>query len=369
MYKSIMLKDYGDSINFRRYWKLIEYRKTNKPSESNVVEWHHIMPRSLYPDFLNDVDNLVCLTSREHFISHWLLAKITNTNKMWFAFNQMKRVSKSSRSILYQYAREHISKAISEANKGYVHSQKMKDNMSRITSGMVVVKDKDGATFRVSIEDDRYKNGELVFYRTGFRHKEETIEKMKSNNFISGKILCHDPLNHESRGYYDECPEGWITGESPLIKEKISNKIKGMAWFHNPITKKSNRYYIGEEPEGYKRGRIKYNNNGFKKANSMTNVVDLVSRKVSKVENVDKSIHAPQSATTTDKTIIIVYDSKIYSSCKQFNKMTGLNINRNFLLECLEKDFNELNGKEIMVYNLSNFNINQHIDKEIAWII
>lgn len=55
-----------------------------------IYERHHIIPKSL--GGANDELNIVCLTYREHFLAHWLLAKFTkgqNQKKMQFAFGKM----------------------------------------------------------------------------------------------------------------------------------------------------------------------------------------------------------------------------------------------------------------------------------------
>lgn len=53
------------------------------------LEFHHIKPRSLYPELATDPDNLVLLTGREHYICHWLLTKIYPCQSMFFAFMVM----------------------------------------------------------------------------------------------------------------------------------------------------------------------------------------------------------------------------------------------------------------------------------------
>jgi hypothetical protein len=58
---------------------------------AGYTETHHIIPQSLGGS--NDIDNLVELTAREHFICHWLLIKMTEgeeRSKMLYALNGMK---------------------------------------------------------------------------------------------------------------------------------------------------------------------------------------------------------------------------------------------------------------------------------------
>jgi len=37
-------------------------------------EYHHIKPKSLYPELVKDPDNIVCLTAYEHILAHKYLA-------------------------------------------------------------------------------------------------------------------------------------------------------------------------------------------------------------------------------------------------------------------------------------------------------
>lgn len=46
------------------------------------------------------------------------------------------------------------------------------------------------------------------------------------------------------------CPEGYTAGR---LKQKTNNK-KGLLWFNN--TKENKQFKVGEEPEGFVRGRI-----------------------------------------------------------------------------------------------------------------
>ena len=64
-------------MNYEKiYNSLIQKRLTNKIDRSVCYcEFHHIKPRSIYPELENEQSNIVALTAREHFIAHRLLAK------------------------------------------------------------------------------------------------------------------------------------------------------------------------------------------------------------------------------------------------------------------------------------------------------
>lgn len=84
------------------YFRLIESRKINR--RDTYQEIHHIVPRSVYGSKLldeseithiNDPNNLVFLTPREHFIAHWLLARaFPNNNQIIGAFWAMSNFAK-----------------------------------------------------------------------------------------------------------------------------------------------------------------------------------------------------------------------------------------------------------------------------------
>ena len=57
----------------KEYDELIKYRINNAPPNTEYIEIHHIIPRSL--GGTNYKDNLVALLAREHLHAHWLLFK------------------------------------------------------------------------------------------------------------------------------------------------------------------------------------------------------------------------------------------------------------------------------------------------------
>ena len=79
---------------YTRWYNQIVDRARFRITE-DYTETHHIQPRSLGGS--DEIDNLVALTAREHFICHWLLTKMTTGEdraKMMYALNGMKRSNK-----------------------------------------------------------------------------------------------------------------------------------------------------------------------------------------------------------------------------------------------------------------------------------
>lgn len=71
---------------------------TSKPN--NYTEKHHILPKSLFPEYKTDLKNLVKLTSRQHFVAHWILSKVFIKYKqkcsMLKAFSRMTSINKDN---------------------------------------------------------------------------------------------------------------------------------------------------------------------------------------------------------------------------------------------------------------------------------
>lgn len=125
------LKDYAINNNIEieehllnRYIKIISYYINN--SYNNLGDKHHILPKSLYPEFIKNKDNIVKIPHKAHFICHLLLTRMFNNkiNSLLFAFNTMKntRGGESISGRKYEEERIKLSQILRE------NSKKMWDN-------------------------------------------------------------------------------------------------------------------------------------------------------------------------------------------------------------------------------------------------
>jgi len=125
-------------MNYKRlYQKIIQNRQGNPVD--GYTERHHIVPRSL--GGTDDPDNLVDLTAREHFICHYLLAKMypadsNEWHKMNHAFMMMRNASGNQdryfNSRLYESARQNFRAVMSRAQSGTQNSQHGKMWINRV---------------------------------------------------------------------------------------------------------------------------------------------------------------------------------------------------------------------------------------------
>lgn len=218
-----------------RYEKFIKSRPQRVKKRNDGLEVHHIIPKSIAPSIAKDPTNLIALTTREHYLAHWMLAKIYQ-GKMWFAFNQMRRGGIKT-GALYGLARKHISKEISKNNSGRVHP-----------------------------------------------HSEETIAKMISNNGIVGKKIYSNELLQTTiyLGPDEEVPLGFVLGPLNKLREDARIKFTQSPFIHNPITGEQRRLQNGNPiPEGFVFGRIRGAEKGLSVMNdkSKIKVFDLLHNK------------------------------------------------------------------------------------------
>jgi hypothetical protein len=91
-------------MNYQRiHDAIIERAKTRKLE--GYKERHHIIPRCI--GGTNDLENLVNLTAKEHFIIHLLLAEIYNIPKLWRAVNMLANWGRAT-SRQYQHIKENL---------------------------------------------------------------------------------------------------------------------------------------------------------------------------------------------------------------------------------------------------------------------
>lgn len=116
-------------MNYRKiYEQITNSRLNNIPS--GYKERHHILPKSIGGG--DEINNLVYLTAREHFICHYLLTKMFKEGTFeWYKMNHAFMFMKSDNSEreryfnskLYDSKRINFSKVMSESQEGSKNSQ------------------------------------------------------------------------------------------------------------------------------------------------------------------------------------------------------------------------------------------------------
>lgn len=182
-------------MNYLKFYELItvkaKSRGLNKKLLDGYFERHHIIPRCF--GGLNNKDNLVYLTYKEHVVCHHLLykhykalfLKDTSKNKeyykMMYAYNRMinkrydfKMTIKQLENFRIEFSRNHslLMKGDGNGFYGRKHTEKTKEQMSKIKK-----RDFKG---RIGIENPMFGLKGENNPRFGMKHSTETKDKMSN---------------------------------------------------------------------------------------------------------------------------------------------------------------------------------------------
>lgn len=136
-YISHFLDNKYSKLYFKIIQKVLDEKRTKKRSTSRdyvYLEYHHILPASMFLEFEKAKWNIVCLTAREHFLCHYLLCKmVTEGSNEWhkliraftfmYASNDNHGNHRYFNSKLYESARRNMGKIMSECQAGEKNSQ------------------------------------------------------------------------------------------------------------------------------------------------------------------------------------------------------------------------------------------------------
>jgi hypothetical protein len=184
------------------YSKLIANAKI-RVCVNGYVERHHILPKALGGS--DDSSNIVALTAREHFIAHFLLAKMYG-GSMWHAVTMMSKDRKMN-SRLFEAARKQLSLKMlgNQMTLGRVASKEEKEKMSVARRGMVGRVQSDATKHKLSV----INSGKVL--------SEETRNKIS----ISQKGL-KKPVGHGAK------ISAFLVGKkrSEEVKKRISDSMQ-----------------------------------------------------------------------------------------------------------------------------------------------
>ena len=191
--------------HYEEYYRIINYRKANKLPVDTYGEKHHIKPRSLYPELVNDPDNIVLLSASEHFLAHYHLWKYykeelkdkTKARSMCFAFTMMKRVIQKSNDI------EKMSLLYSEVRKALNNIKLSKEHKRKISEANKGEKNPNFGKHHT--EEWKRKHSELL---KGHFVSEETKRKISESKIGSNNPNFHKVFTDETRRKLSETHKG-----------------------------------------------------------------------------------------------------------------------------------------------------------------
>jgi hypothetical protein len=363
-YKNILIKKSKNEKYVDRYLLFMHNCKLKNETidlKTTYTEKHHILPKSDFPECKDLKENIIVLTGRQHFLAHWMLAKAISSNNMWFAFNQMRRLHK--KSILYEYSRIFISKAISNSNTGKVRSQEFKDNISERFKGKQFAKYSNKEEyFWVDPSDYRWYTGEIIHASQGREHTEETKSKIGESN--KGKSIYINEQNKIKMFKPDEVPVGFIPYSNPKwFEPSCENTI----WCHNPLTETELRIKNTQKiPKGYIKGRNPKNHHGWKNVNNKHTVLHVWDKIY---VNIDKSdfdikIHYNINGNSILKLMVMVHENNViigYQNMIKYCNYNNLYLRREELKSKKIKNPHHNNSEDI--YNFRKTHSGKHISE------
>lgn len=207
IYNEDSLKDYLDLL------------QNNVLNESEYFEKHHILPRSMFPEFKKEDWNIIKLSYSNHQKAHKLLYEIYQTDGMKAAYLLMNGVNINVAQL--PEIKEKISKAKTGKErtdmKGKIYFGATEEKyaagikkMSEKLKGSVIVKDKNGNRFRTSVDDPKYISGEYVNFTTG--------EKRPNSGFANPETLKNTLKSREEK-YNLICSYNYENFVNYLIEE------------------------------------------------------------------------------------------------------------------------------------------------------
>lgn len=139
-------------MNYRKvYCKIISYAKSQNrfKGDGNYYERHHILPKSLFPNWVKRKSNIVLLTAREHFFCHKLLEKIYPNSNMflalWILANDRQNNSCSSREYQklkerYYITEDHKANSIAATKASWADPEKRAERIRKIKEARALQK-------------------------------------------------------------------------------------------------------------------------------------------------------------------------------------------------------------------------------------
>lgn len=104
-----------------RYMSFISWCKIVNIDANQIYEKHHILPKSIdmFPEHKFNPDNIINLTYRQHYIAHWMLAKVYNTPSQQLAFFLMSSKLGKTSSKIYEYIKTQRSLFMTNSNPNH----------------------------------------------------------------------------------------------------------------------------------------------------------------------------------------------------------------------------------------------------------
>ena len=239
----------GYDMNYTRIYNNIIERGKQDRVLTGYTEKHHILPVCMGGS--NAKGNLVRLTSREHFIAHWLLYKIHETPAMARAWNIVLvegRGQERYKTASVKYARKHLSAIMKVWVKnnhprgmlGKVHSKNSLDLISKNSRSKEI---HGKQVYQYSLNGNFLCGWDCVADVNRDMFPNIPASRGNIGSAATNEAKCKQYKGYQWRWYYKEVISAY---QKPKFK-----------WFTNPNTGDMTKININHQqiPDGYILGR------------------------------------------------------------------------------------------------------------------
>lgn len=238
---------------YKAYKAIIKKAKCEDRVKGNgrYFESHHILPKSVYPQYRLNKRNLVLLTAKEHFVCHHVLTKcVEDKHKpgMTLALWRMVHAEQHSQCItatVYSVIKEIYSSQQRERmladNKGFTfkgrkHKKETKASMMKGTinsANMQRARSINEVTERLSANgftflshEGKYIKIECGTCNNVFKKQRQYLTMSKFNNKMCKTCNPRKPMTKEHRAKIGAAHKGRVV--SAETRQKLSNSIKAL---------------------------------------------------------------------------------------------------------------------------------------------
>lgn len=113
----------------------LDFLLSVKNNEEDYYEKHHILPKSLFPEYSKDKNNLINLSPYNHLKAHLLLTKVFPSDEMNIAYYFMTNRLKNYSELEYNLIREQATQAIKNKTLGVKKTLQHRQNISKSKLG------------------------------------------------------------------------------------------------------------------------------------------------------------------------------------------------------------------------------------------
>ena len=220
-----LVKEFPAGTNYRsEYIKLIINAKKNPPE--GYSEKHHILPKSMFPKWINKESNLVNLSAVDHYRAHYLLYRIYDNEEMTQTFLMMyNQTNKIYDPEEYERARTRLKFLKADA----VYCYELNKIFSSKKEAEKFIGIKGGSTLRKSVKDWNKTTGE--YHWCLIEDKDKAIKFWKNNELKYGNktsVYCYE----QNKEYISASLAARENGLKSSIKKALNNWNKTEAGMH-----------------------------------------------------------------------------------------------------------------------------------------